>query len=172
MKAYFEKLFCSNGSVDAEILSMVQAKVTAHQNATLLQPFTRVKIHEAVMFMHPDKSPGPDGFNLCFYQTFWEDVGQYVTDVCLECLNNCSLPESLNDTNIVLIPKVRQPSKMTDLRPILLCNVIVKIMTKVLANRLKLMLNSVILESQSAFIPGRLITDNVMIAFEAGHYLK
>lgn len=98
--------------------------------------------------------------------------GQQVTAACLDCLNNCYLPIRLNETNIVPIPKVKKPSRITDLWPILLCNIVVKIMTKVLANRLKEVLESIISDSQSAFIPGRLITDNVMIAFEIGHYLK
>lgn len=138
----------------------------------LTKSFSAKEIEQAVMAMHPDKSPGPDGLNPCFYQTFWKEVGPRVTEACLEYLNTCKLPDHLNDTNIVLIPKVKAPTKMTELRPISLCNVIIKIMTKALANRLKLVLNSTISESQSAFIPGRLISDNVLIAFEICHYLR
>lgn len=124
------------------------------------------------MAMHSDKSPGPDGLNPCFYQTFWTDVGPRVVEACLDCLNNVWLPDNLNDTNIALIPKVKAPTKLTELRPISLCNVVIKIMTKAIANRLKTVLDQIISESQSAFIPGRLILDNVLIAFEIGHFLK
>lgn len=80
--------------------------------------------------------------------------------------------EQLTDTNIVLIPKKTCTVFMTDLRPISLCNVVYKIISKVLANKLKEVIDKVISETQSAFIPGRLITDNIMIAYEFMHYLR
>lgn len=81
------------------------------------------------------------------------------------------LDEHLKDTNISLIPKKQNPERI-DIRPISLWNVIYKVISKVLANRLKKVIDSIISDSQSAFIPGRLITDNIMIAFEAMHYMR
>lgn len=85
--------------------------------------------------------------------------------------------EGLNDTNIVLIPKKKNITVVGDLRPITLCNVLMKIITKVMANRMKMLINGVVSNTQSAFIPGwliygRLKSDNVMIAYEIMHYLK
>ena len=87
----------------------------------------------------------------------------------LDFLNNGIMEPDFNYAHIVLIPKIKSPEKITDYRPISLCNVIYKIISKVLANKLKQILPNLISASQSAFVPGRLITDNFLVAYESLH---
>lgn len=78
----------------------------------------------------------------------------------------------LNITNTCMIPKIERPTRMTELREISLCNVEYKIISKVLCQRLKICLSMLISETQSAFVPGRLISDNILIAQEMFHGLR
>ena len=96
-------------------------------------------------------------------------MGETITMAVLDFLNSGNMVPDINHTNIVLIPKVKNPEKMSDFRPISLCNVIYKIISKVLANRLKQVLPQIISLTQSAFVPGRFITDNVLVAYETLH---
>ena len=95
-------------------------------------------------------------------------MGDSVIAAALDYLNSGIMVPKINHTNIVLIPKVKNP-EMTNFRPISLCNVVYKIISKVLANRLKQVLPYVISSTQSAFVPGCLITDNVLVAYETLH---
>lgn len=87
-------------------------------------------------------------------------------------MSTYEISEDVNRTLVTLIPKTKAPQDMTELQPISLCNVLVRILSKVLSNRLKPCLNSVISDKKSAFIEGRLLTDNTLIAFEVNQYMK
>ncbi|XP_042983363.1 uncharacterized protein LOC122312776 [Carya illinoinensis] len=146
---YFQTLFTAADRVDMEdVLSGVEARVTAEMNVELLKPYVAEEVEVALKQMHPSKAPGPDA------------------------LNSGMFPSGLNHTFITLIPKKASPSKVADFRPISLCNVLYKILSKVIANRLKRVLPDIISDSQSAFVPGRQISDNVLIAYELLHFLR
>ena len=99
-------------------------------------------------------------------------MGGDITNAVLVALNLGIILESINTTFISLIPKIQNPKKVSDFRPISLCNVFYKLISKVLVNRLKLVFPYVVSDSQSAFLSGRIIIDNVLVAFETLHYLK
>ena len=107
-----------------------------------------------------------------FFHKYWDIVGHSITNMVLNVLNSNMPIAEINKTNIALFPKTNQPSKIVEFRPINLCNTTYKLVSKVLANRLRPILLSIITENQSAFIPDHLISDNVLVAFEFMHYLN
>ncbi|WOL11200.1 hypothetical protein Cni_G19962 [Canna indica] len=162
----------NSNEVNACDLSFVQQKVTTDMNASLDHPYSADEILQAVMMMYPSKAPGLDGLPPMFYQKYWPIVGQDVVQLVLSILQGGDMPEGFNHTYICLIPKVKDPKYISQYCPISMCNVIGKVATKVLANKLKTILGEIIDEAQSAFVPGRIITDNILCAFEVFHHMK
>ena len=146
-------------------------KITDDMLEVMSKLYSSEEVKVSLFQMGPTKAPGPDGINALFYQKFWHIVGNEVTEAVLQFLHTGHMVPNINYTHIVLIPKVKKPEKMADFRPISLCNVIYKIISKVLANRLKLILPQIISPTQSAFVPGRLITDNVLVTYETMHVM-
>ena len=122
--------------------------------------------------MKLDTAPGPDELPPLFYKNFLEKIGVEVSEAVLSVLNLGFLPPNLNHTFISLIPKIKSPRKVFEFWPISLCNVLYKLIAKVLANRLKPLLPSLTFKTQSAFMSERLIPDNILIAHKTLHYLK
>ena len=122
--------------------------------------------------MKPLTAPGPDGTSPIFFKSCWNFIGKDVIDASLKILNSGSMPNSLNHTFISLISKIKSPEKAKDFRPISLCNILYKIISKTIANCLKKLLPKLVSESQSAFLSNRLISDNILVAFETLHHLK
>jgi hypothetical protein len=138
----------------------------------LVKPFTAEEVERALFQMAPNKAPGVDGFNAGVFQAHWQLIKPSVLSAVLGFLNGGELPAEVNKTLLVLIPKINNPQELSQFRPISLCNVLYKICSKTMANCLRCILDDIISEEQSAFIPGRLITDNVLIAYECIHYLR
>lgn len=109
----------------------------------LSNAYTANEIKIAVFQMGPIKAFGPDGMNALFYQKFWHIVGENVVNAVLDYLHSGVMGPDINHTNIVLIPKIKSPERMSNIRLTSLCNVIYKIISKVLANNLKHILPSI-----------------------------
>lgn len=169
---YYDELFSASQSQWEEIVCNVPRSITQAQNDSLVMPVTDAEVKNALFSMHPDKAPGPDGMTPAFFQRHWTIVGKDVVNLVRRYFAEGDMPHGLNDTNIVLIPKKKYPVNIGYLRPISLCNVLTKVITKVMANRMKGFLQGVVSENQSAFIPGRLISDNILISYEVMHHLK
>lgn len=135
----------------------------------LCAPFTAEEIKKTLFDMHLDKSPEPDGMSAFFYQKYWSVFGQEVISASLAILNDGAHIDKWNDTIVTLISKLKNPMSLKDYRPISLCNVGCKIISRAMTNRLRLIMTRAVSEYQSAFIPGRLITDDVILGFETLH---
>src|SRR4051812_32839535 len=120
-----------------------------------MAPYTKEEVKTALFQMFPTKAPGPDGFPANFYQRHWDLCGDEVTNAVLRIVRGEESAECVNEIVLVLIPKVINPTLLTQFCPISLCNVIYKIASKVVANRLKEVLPEIISEEQSTFVPGR-----------------
>ena len=141
-------------------------------NADLTRSFTAMEVEQALKQMKPMTAFGPDGMPPILYKSYWNTVGSDVIDASLSVLNSGIMPPNLNHTFITLIPKTKSPTNLKDYCPISLCNVIYKIISKTIANRLKKFLPKLVSETQSAFMSDRLISDNIIVAFETLHHLK
>lgn len=170
---YFTELFdSSRQELILDDIDFIENRLTDDMVSQLSRAYSRADIEAALSEMHPCKSPGLDGLPALFYKKYWDVVGDDICDLVLNFLNDGCMPEDINFTHVAFIPKIKNPSKMTDLRPISLCNVSYKLISKVLANRLKVLLPHIIDENQSAFVSGRLITDNILLSSEVFHYMN
>jgi hypothetical protein len=149
-----------------EVINSIPVKVDSGRNEKLCAPYSNDEIKMALFQMGPTKAPGPDGFPALFCQTHWDLIQSEICDVIRGFLNREEIANGFCDSVIVLIPKVSKAKHLSKFRPISLCNVLYKIASKVLPNKLKVLLPAIVSEYQSAFVPRRLITNSALIALE------
>lgn len=138
--------------------------LTADQQTFLEKHFTDADVLNVLSKMGKNKSPGPDGFTPEFFISTWSIIGKDVTKGILHFFNSLEMPRIVNSTAIALVPKIDNPTNVNHYRPISCCNTLYKCVSKLLADRIRVVLPSLISPSQSAFVPQRSIGDNIMLA--------
>ncbi|CAL1388699.1 unnamed protein product [Linum trigynum] len=170
-RMFFQLLYTDEPS-SLQSLPSLFPNVTEEFGESTSGTFTDEEVRRAVMGMGALKAPGSDGLHPLFFQKFWPTVGAEVIQFARDCWTDPTKVKLVNETILVLIPKVSRPSLIEQYRPISLCNVTYKILTKCLAERLKMWMPSLVDETQTSFVPGRHITDNVCILQEVVHSMR
>ncbi|GJR01111.1 hypothetical protein Tco_0524095 [Tanacetum coccineum] len=153
--------FCATGLFRSRLNEDVALNMTGY--------VTRQEVKSALFFIGNDKAPGPDGYTVAFFKESWDIVADDFVDAVCEFFTNGKLLRELNHTIIALIPKVINPTRVTDYRPISCCNVMFKCISKIIANCIKESLKTLVSPNQSAFILGRSIADNILLTQELMH---
>lgn len=172
--SFFQNLYNSVGYRDyGPILTQCPQVVTAEMNTMLIAEVSREEIKQATFQLGATtKAPRTDGLNELFYQTHWDILQDDIFISVQDFFRSGLMPLEFNRTLISLIPKVPHLERLDQYQLISLCNFIYKIISKVLANRLKPWLPKLISTEQSAFVTGRQIQDNILVVQEVLHQMK
>ncbi|GJZ15926.1 RNA-directed DNA polymerase, eukaryota, reverse transcriptase zinc-binding domain protein [Tanacetum coccineum] len=146
--------------------SIVNLKLSQVEAENMICEVSNEEIKNALFDIDSSKAAGPDGFSAGFYKKAWEIIGDELCLAVKEFFNSGRILGEINATLIALVPKIDTPNRVSDFRPIACCNVLYKIISKILTNRIKPGLNKIVSLNQSAFVPGRHIQDNILITQE------
>lgn len=168
---FYKKLFrpSINNSISLEVEDT--SRISDNQALELIRPFSMEELKLAVFQMERNKSPGPDGFPVEFYQNYWDIVHQDLYGLLIDFFNGSLQIERLNYGIITLVPKCKDAKQFQKFRPICLLNVSFKIITKILMNRITSCIGEVIAANQTAFLKGRYIMEGVMVLHETLNFL-
>ncbi|GAU43826.1 hypothetical protein TSUD_399190 [Trifolium subterraneum] len=169
---FYKQLFALNNRCNWSQTSITFPHLDAEVIRNLAGPVQDQEIKYAMFSMSPWKAPGPDGFPAGFYQKSWGTVGNNVCDYVRRVWNNPSEIAAVNKTDICLIPKVDHPDRVSQFRPISLCNSIYKVISKVVVERLKGHMSNLVSPFQTGFVPGRNIHENIIVAKEMVHNMN
>jgi hypothetical protein len=169
---FFKNLYTADLEVDpGQLTDLFESRITDKMNGDLCKEFTDDEIGTALFQVGPLKASGLDGFPARFFQRNWELLSKDVITAIRGFFYSKKMSNDVNEAAIVLLPKKESPDSLKDFRPISLCNVIYKVVSKFLVNRMRPLLNDIVAPTHSAFVPGRLIIDNALIVFECLHAL-
>ncbi|GKB47584.1 hypothetical protein Tco_0898337 [Tanacetum coccineum] len=149
--------------------NLFTTKLDSYVASYMLCAVSTQEVKEAIFSMGDDKSLGPNGYTTAFFKEAWDIVSTDVTKAVKEFFINGMFLKEVNHTIIAFIPKVSSPTRINDYRPISCYNVIYKYVSKIISNQIKDSLRSLVSPNQSAFIPERRITDNILLTQEIMH---
>ncbi|GMJ01570.1 hypothetical protein HRI_003826200 [Hibiscus trionum] len=164
---HFSAAYNSKSALEVDELRLDFKQISESQKLNLERSFSEEEIREAVFSSEGDRAPGPDGFNMDFFKQFWSALKPSILNFFENFYHGKNWEMGLNHSFLTLIPKKPGASFLEDFRPISLIGGVYKILSKVLSKRLRLCADSIISESQFAFISGRQILDCSFIANEA-----
>lgn len=145
-----------------DFLEPLKGQIIATMNDNLSSKYTKEEAKSALLHMHPTKASRLDGMPSYFIRKNWHLVGDFVSTEVLKVLNTGRFSARFNCTFITLVSKKEWATKVMDFQPISLCNVLYKLVAKVIANRFKQILPSIFFKSQSTFVPERHISNNYL----------
>lgn len=154
------------GVEEEELKELLEFRCSPADCSILEAEVPAEEIRKVLFAMPNNKSLGPDGFSCEFFKTTWSVVSQDFIIVVQSVFRFGFLPKGVNSTILALVPKKLDSMEMKDYRPIACCKVLYKVVSKILANRLKQLLPRIISENQSAFVKGRLLMENMLLASE------
>ncbi|KAJ4802650.1 RNA-directed DNA polymerase (reverse transcriptase)-related family protein [Rhynchospora pubera] len=172
---YYKLIFSTNSSANTpgptlhpELLAALPEVPPVEREMLAAQP-TDDEITKVVFSIHPDRACGPDGLNGRFVQHYWALFKPYLLHTVHAFFQTGKLEPILARSNVVLIPKKEDPKEVTDYRPISVCNLVYKVISKLLSARMRCLMSRLVGCNQCAFVPGRVISDNILLLREIMH---
>ncbi|XP_015084239.1 uncharacterized protein LOC107027648 [Solanum pennellii] len=170
---HFNNIFTGEDKhISEHNLECIPRMVNQDQNTQLTKVPDLDELKEVVFSMNPNSAAGPDGMNGYFFQKCWNIIKNDLIEVLHAFFSGQMIPKYFSHSCIVLLPKVNNPNKLTEFRPISLSNFTSKIISKLVSNRLSPILPLLISTNQSGFVKGRSISENIMLAQEIIHQIK
>ncbi|GKE04119.1 hypothetical protein Tco_1396137, partial [Tanacetum coccineum] len=166
---YMQFIGTDNGVYPLNHEGLFVRRLITDKAANMIRCVSDDEIQSVMFSIDNDKAPGPDGYTSVFFKESWDVVGMDVCKAVRDFFSNGKLLQEINHTILSFLPKISTPTRVNDYRLISCCNVIYKCISKIITNRIKDGLDDIVSDNQSAFVPGRYISDNILLTQELMH---